>query len=268
MASPCPDIETYPENNVQGGAFDDALFDGALVVTDTDFTSVEDCRVFASYFYETSDVSATIPEFSLLSSDLDVIVDKIWQPEEEQGFTLMFQAVFDWLKSFGLNVDTSALQEYLPSSESVRLFTEISAGLILLLALIFSIRGLYRAGVFKFSRKVRTEQDGLQPESEGVPSVVSVDGLPLRDQLAVLLKRSISLLRKYRVIPVSSSYTNHELIDYLDVSKSPLAKLLVRQVGIAEPVIYGAKSVTQEALVESLKICEDIDENIGSRRHE
>ena len=133
MASPCPDITITPESSVQG-----SLFDEALVTTDTDFTSREDCDMFASYFYETPDVNTNISESPLLFSNLDVIVDSVWKPEEEQGFALMFQAVFNWLKSFGLNVDTSALQEYLPSGESVRLFTEISAGLLLLLALVYT----------------------------------------------------------------------------------------------------------------------------------
>ena len=259
MALPCPDLENYPENTAQG-----SFFEEALVTTDTDFTSREDCDVLASYFYETSDVNTNISEFPMLFSDLDVIVDKIWKPEEEQGLTLLFQAVFDWLKSFGLNVDTSALQEYLPSIESVRLFTEISAGLILLLVFIFTIRGLYRAGVFKFSRKSQYEQDGVEQEDDSVPSFEPVDGLPLREQLGALLQRSILLLQKYNVVPVSACYTNHELVKYLGASKSALAKLLNRQVNLTEPVIYGVKPVTQEALFESQKICEDI----GSSDHE
>lgn len=259
MATPCPDITITPESSVQG-----SLFDEALVTTDTDFTSREDCDMFASYFYETPDVNTNISESPLLFSNLDVIVDSVWKPEEEQGFALMFQAVFNWLKSFGLNVDTSALQEYLPSGESVRLFTEISAGLLLLLALVFTLRGLYRAGFFKFSRISQSEQDEFKPEDDSVLPFEPVDGLPLREQLAALLQRSISSLRRYNIVPVSASYTNHELVDHLDASNSAVAKILVRQVNLTEPVIYGARSVTREVLSESQQICEDI----GRASHE
>lgn len=238
-----------------------SLFDEALVTTDTDFTSREDCDMFASFYYQTPAGNADISESPLLFSNLDVIVDSVWKPEEEQGIALMFQAVFNWLKSFGLNVDTSALQEYLPSGESVRLFTEISAGLLLLLVLVFTLRGLYRAGFFKFSRISRSEQDEFKPEDD---SVLPFDGLPLREQLAALLQRSISSLRRYNIVPVSASYTNHELVDHLDASNSAVAKILVRQVNLTEPVIYGARSVTPEVLSESQQICEDI----GRASHE
>ncbi len=259
MASPCPGIEIHPDTAVQGG-----LFDEALIATDTDFASNEDCDMIASYFFEASDANTNISESPLLSSNLDVIVDSIWKPDQEQGLALMFKAAFNWLKSFGFNVDTSALQEYLPSNESIRLFTELSTGLILLLALVFIIRGLYRTGFFKFSQKPQSEDDGFKPENGNALSFEPVDGLPLREQLGALLQRSISLLRKHKAVPVSHSYTNHELIKYLDTSKSALATLLFRQVNITEPVIYGTQSVTQEVVSESQQIYEDI----GSISHE
>ncbi|MDX2507768.1 MAG: hypothetical protein QNL62_25285 [Gammaproteobacteria bacterium] len=259
MASPCPDIESHSERSVQGG-----LLDEAFVITDTDFTSQEDCDAFASYLYQTSGVNTDISESPLLLSDLDVIVDGIWKPEEEKGLTLMFQAVLNWLKSFGLDINVPAIQEYFPSGESIRLFAEISAGLILLLVFVFTIRGLYRTGLFKFSRKPLLDSDGFKLENDSVFSFESVDGLPLREQLAALLQRSISVLRKHSAVPVSASCTNHELMDHLLASKSALARLFVRQVKLTEPVIYGTRSVTLEALSESQKICEDI----GSISHD
>jgi hypothetical protein len=151
-----------------------------------------------------------------------------------------------------------ALQEYLPSGESIRLFTEISVGLLLLLILFFTLRGLYRMGIFKFSQKFKSQQSEFKPENDKFLSFESVDGLPLREQLAIFLKRSIFLLQNYNIVPVSASYTNHELVKYLAASQSAVAKLLVRQVKLTEPVIYGTKKVTQEVLSESQNIYEDI----------
>ena len=251
MALPCPDIIVGPEHSFQG-----QLFDEALIVTDADFSSHEDCEVLASYFYQAADTN--ISELPLVFSDLDVIVDAIWKPEEAEGASLMFQAIMNWLKSFGLDVDTQALQGYLPSAESIRLFTELTAGLLLLLVFIFAIRGLYGAGLFKFPRIFKFKQDKPQSGNDNFLPPQSLDGLPLRQQLAALLQCSILILRNYNVVPVSACYTNHELINYIEASKSPAAKLLVRQVNLTEPVIYGTRTATQEVLSESHQICDDI----------
>lgn len=254
MVSPCPDIEIQPEVATHG-----RLFDEVLIATDTDFTSNEDCETIASYFHEVSEVNENISDFPLMLSNLDVIVDNIWKPEDEQGLALMFQAIFNWLKSFGFNIDTTALQEHLPSFEAVRLFTELSAGLILLLVLVFTVRAIYRVGFFSIPRKSQPEHGEFTSDNGSSLPHEPVDGLTLREQIGALLQRSISLLRKHKMVPVSSSYTNHELVDHLDASKSPLAKLFVRQVSISEPVIYGTQSVSQELVKESQQICDDID---------
>lgn len=253
MALPCPDIIIGSENSAQG-----QLFNEALIVTDTDFTSHEDCDVFASYFYQVTDANTNISEFPLLFSNLDAIVDTIWKPEEVQGLNLMFQAIINWLKSIGLDVDTNVWGQYLPSGESIRLFAELSVSLILLLVFIFAIRGFYSAGLFKFPQIFKFKQDELQSKNGNFLPPASIDELPLRQQLAVLLQRSILILKKYHVIPVSTCYTNHELINYIDVSKSQAASLLGRQVKLTEPVIYGNRPATQEVLFESQQICDDI----------
>jgi len=254
MSTPCPNV-IGPESIRQG-----QFFDQTLVVTDSDFTSQEDCNAFASYFYDTPNTATS--EKPWVFSELDAIVDQIWQPEKDQNASLIFQAILDWLKSFGLDFDENDLgyvfREYLPSGESIRLFAELSASFILLLILIFSIRALYLSGVLKLPRLFKFKTDKKNSDNETLLSDESFDDLPFSEHLAMLLRRSIMVLRKYNIIPVSSCYTNHELINHIDKNESPAAKLLARQVDLAEPVIYGNKVATPDVILESQKIADDI----------
>ncbi|VAW52396.1 hypothetical protein MNBD_GAMMA06-776 [hydrothermal vent metagenome] len=253
MALVCPDIVVDPEYVEQSQSFNDSL-----IATDSDFTSHEDCDMFASYFYDTTDLKTNLSDSPLVLSNLDVIVDEIWKPEEEQGLNLLFDAMIDWFKSFGINVDVSALQQYLPSIDSVRLFTELSVSLLLLLAVVFFVRGLSGSRGYTFPRLFRFKSANLKVESNSVLSFEPIEQLSFREQLGILLQRSVMVLQKSKAIPVSVCYTNHELIDCMDMNKNPAAKLLYRQVKLAEPAIYGARPVTQEVLAESQKIYYDI----------
>jgi len=253
MVSPCPDIRRGSENSVQNQSFDDAL-----IVTDADFSSVEDCDAFSSYFFGHADVAKDISEVSVVFSQLDDIVSKLWMPEKEQGLSPVFQAILNWLEKMGMDVDTRALQEFLPSTESMRLFLELSASLILLLAVAFVIRGLFSAGYLKFPKMFKDQVTRLATDDELPVPIESVDGMTLRDQLGVLLQRSINMLRQYKIIPVSTCYTNNELIRHMGVNNSNAAQLLMKQVSLVEPIIYGTQIATAEALVESQKIYHDI----------
>ena len=256
MALPCPDIAIGGAGSALSRSFNDAL-----VVTDADFSSREDCQALAGFFQGkplNGQAGNALSGSGLDYSKLDALVEQVWQPEVHSDVSLFYRVILDWLKAFGLDVDSDAIkgfiQTYLPSAGSLMLFAKLAAGLLVVVLVIFLLRNYYRRGGFSLRRR-RANGNLAQPAQAGaILTPVSIIKLPLREQAAALLRYSIELLRRQQQIPLSACYTNHELLAYLADDDCQRAALLSRQIRLTEPVIYGDRPVTEAELAQAWQI--------------
>jgi len=239
-ASPCPGLVS---------SYDVEIFEHALVVTDTDFASIEDCEQLGGFYFHPSRFS----NYSLDYSRLGAIVDEIWQPVNEEAPFLLMEAILSWMKGLGLEQHAESFRdfvnEYMPADESVRLFFTIVIWLIVIGTVILVLHEFYRAGMLKLPGLQGMQSDGARAEIKPVWQWEAILALPLREQISVLLQYSIEHLVDENLVPASSSFTNRELISYLEKSDSHKAGLLREQIDLTEPVVYGDERVSEEQLV-------------------
>ncbi len=247
--SPCPGLVS---------SYDVEKFEQVLVVTDTDFASVEDCELLGSYYFHPSRFS----DYSLNYDQLGAIVDEIWQPVNEETPFLLIEAVLSWMKGLGLEQHAEALRdfvnEYMPAEESVRLFFTIIIWLIVCGTVILVVHEFYRAGMLKLPRLRARQGDDEKAEHKAAWQWEAMLALPLREQISALLQYSIHHLAKENLVPASSSFTNRELVAYLEKSDSHKADLLRKQIDLTEPVVYGDENVSEQQLVTCRSISRDL----------
>ena len=238
--SPCPGLVS---------SYDIETFEHALVVTDKDFTSIEDCEQLGGFYFNPS----RSKNYSLNYSRLGVIVDEIWQPVNEEAPFLLMEAILSWMKGLGLEEHAESvrdfLNEYMPANESVQLFFTIVIWLIVIATLILVLHEFYRAGMLRLPRFESRRDEGEKTEKKPVWQWEAILALPLREQISALLQYSIECLVARKLVPSSNSFTNRELISYLERSDSHKASLLREQIDMTEPVVYGDEHVTEEQVI-------------------
>lgn len=239
-ASPCPGLVS---------SYDVEKFEHALVVTDSDFASIEDCEQLGRFYFQPSRFSSYSLDYSRLGS----IVDEIWQPVNEETPFLLMEAFLSWMKGLGFDEHAELfknfVEEYMPAEESVQLFFTVIIWLIVCGTIILVVHEFYRAGMLKLPRFQGQQGDGTGAEIKPVWQWETILALPLREQISALLKYSIDHLVNENLVPASSSFTNRELISYLEKSDSLRAGLLREQIDITEPVVYGDEQVSEQQLV-------------------
>lgn len=236
QTSPCPGLVS---------SHDAEQFEQVLVVTDTDFASVEDCAQLGAFYFS----PLRSMRYSLDHSRLDSIVDDIWQPVDEETPYLLLDAVLSWLKGLGLDEHADALRElidrYRPADDSVQLFFTMIIWLIVIAVLLLVLHEFYRAGLLGLPRRRRKAQAQLKPALRPGLSWDSIQTLSLRAQIGALLQYSIEQLAANKLIPSASSYTNHELLACLAKTDAAKAALLHQQIELTEPVLYGDEPATE-----------------------
>ena len=241
QASPCPGL-------VSSYAIE--KFELALVVTDTDFASIEDCEQLGNFYFNQSGISNNALDYSQLA----VIIDKIWQPVNEEAPFLLMDAILSWMKGLGLEQHAESLKdfvnEYMPAEESVQLFFTIVIWLIVCGTVFLVVNEFYRAGMLKFPRfRGQPGNDDANQEVKPVRQWQDILALPLREQISALLQFSIQHLVNENLVPASSSFTNRELISCLEKSDAHKAGLLREQIELTEPVVYGDEHVSEQQLI-------------------
>lgn len=237
LSSPCPGLVS---------SHDVDKFESALVVTDNDFASVEDCEQLGGFFLD----SSMNNNYTLDHAAVAAIVDSIWQPRNEEAPFLLVEAILSWVKGLGLEQHAESLNdfisEYMPAEESIRLFFTIIIWLIVIATCVLILHEFYRAGMLKLPSLQRTQANGEKLKIRPLLSWEGVLILPLREQISALLRYSIEHLEGMNLIPSSSSYTNWELITYLEKSDIKKASLLRAQIDLTEPVVYGDEPVLED----------------------
>ena len=238
--SPCPGLVS---------SYDVETFEDLLVVTDTDFASIEDCEQLGGFYFSRS----RFPNYSLNYSRLAAIVDEIWQPVNEEAPFLLMEAILSWMKRLGFEEHAesvrSFINEYMPADESIQLFFTVVIWFIVIGTLVLVLHEFYRAGMLKFPRLRRHQDGGEMNESKHAWQWEAILALPLREQISALLQYSIEHLVAKDKLPSSNSYTNRELIRFLERSDLDKASLLREQINITEPVVYGDEHVTEEQVI-------------------
>lgn len=238
--SPCPGLVS---------SYDVEKFEHVLVVTDTDFASIEDCEQLGRFYFHQPRFS----NYSLDYSRLDVIIDEIWQPVNEEAPFLLMEAILSWMKRLGLEQHAESfrdfINEYMPADESVQLFFTIVIWLIVCGTVILVVHEFYRAGMLKLPRLQGRQGDGESTEIKPVWQWEAILALPLREQISALLQYSIEHLVNENLVPASTSFTNRELISCLEKSDAHKAGLLREQIDLTEPVVYGDERVSEQQLV-------------------
>lgn len=238
--SPCPGLVS---------SYNDETFERLLVVTDADFASVEDCEQLGAFYFN----RPLSPNYSLNYSRLDAIVDEIWQPVNEEAPFLLMEAILSWLKRHGFEEYAKSVRdfmnEYMPEDESVRLFFTVIIWFIVVGTVILVVYEFYRAGMLRLPRLRSGPDDVETTGSQPALQWEAILALPLREQIGALLQYSIEQLVARRLLPSSRSYTNRELVSYLELSDMQKAGLLREQIDITEPVVYGDEHVTEEQVI-------------------
>jgi hypothetical protein len=241
QTSPCPGlVSSYAAEK----------FEHALVVTDTDFASIEDCEQLGGFYFSRPGFSNNALDYSRL----DVIIDEIWQPVNEEAPFLLMEAIVSWMKGLGLEQHAESLKdfvnEYIPAQESVQLFFTIVIWLIVCGTVFLVVNEFYRAGMLKFPRfRGRPGNDNACTEPKPAWQWQDILALPLREQISALLQFSIQHLVYENLVPASSSFTNRELISYLEKSDPHKAGLLREQIELTEPVVYGDERASEQQLI-------------------
>ena len=236
-ASPCPGL-------VSSYAIE--KFEHALVVTDTDFSSIEDCEQLGRFYFH----QPRFLNYSLDYSRLDVIIDEIWQPVNEEAPFLLIEAILSWMKGLGLEQQAESLRdfvnEHMPAQESVQLVFTVVIWLIVFATVFLVVHEFYRAGMLKLPRFQGLQGDGASTETRPAWQWQAILALPLRKQISALLQYSIEHLVNENLVPASTSFTNRELITYLEKSDAQKASLLRELIDLTEPVVYGDEVVTEQ----------------------
>ena len=240
--SPCPGLVS---------SYDVEQFERALVVTDTDFASIEDCEQLGSFYFHPKRFDGYSPDYSRLGT----IVDEIWHPVNEEAPFLLMEALLSWMKGLGLEQHAETvrdfLNEYMPAEESIQLFFTIVIWLVVCGTVILVVREFYRAGMLKLPRFQHLQGERTVAEAGFKPAWQweAILAMPLREQISALLRYSIEHLVHQNLLPASSSFTNRELIVYLEKSDSHKASMLREQIDLTEPVVYGDERVSEQQLV-------------------
>lgn len=250
-ASPCPGlVSSYEVEN----------FERALVVTDAEFTSIEDCEQLGKFFFGPPAAS----RYSLDYTRLGAIVDRIWQPVDEEASSLLFEAVLSWLKGLGFEEHAESLrnfiEENMPADESVQLFFTVVIWLIVIATLLLIVHEFYRAGMLRLPR--RKHAAGGTPQSERKPGREwqEILALPMREQIGALLQYSLERLAEARLVSASRSFTNHELVAQLETADAARAGVLRAQIDLTEPVIYGDDPATEERVTACRRKAEELSD--------
>jgi len=253
QASPCPGLVS---------SYDVEKFERALVVTDTDFASIEDCELLGSFYFHPS----RLPDYSLNYDQLGAIVDAIWQPVNEESPFLLMQAILSWMKALGFDQHAESFRdfvdEYMPAKESVQLFFTILIWLIACGTVILVVHEFYRAGMLKLPRFHALQDEDASARVKPAWQWEAIMALPLRAQISALLQYSIEHLVNANLVPASSSFTNRELITYLEKSDSDKAGLLREQIDLTEPVVYGDEGVSEQQLDACRRLTRILHENV------
>jgi hypothetical protein len=241
QTSPCPGLVS---------SYADEKFEHALVVTDTDFASIEDCEQLGSFYFSRPGFSNNALDYSRLA----VIIDEIWQPANEEAPFLLIEAILSWMKGLGFEQHAESLRdfanEYMPARESVQLFFTIVIWLIVAGTIFIVVHEFYRAGMLKLPRfRGRPGDENASTEPKPVRQWQDIPALPLREQISALLQFSIQHLVNENLVPASSSFTNRELVSYLEKSDAHKAGLLREQIELTEPVVYGDERVSEQQLI-------------------
>jgi len=238
--SPCPGLVS---------SYDVEKFERALVVTDLDFASTEDCEQLGSFYFHPYRFRGYSPDYTRLGT----IVDEIWHPVNEETPFLLMEALLSWMKGLGLEQHAESfrdfINEFMPAEESVQLFFTIVIWLIVCGTVILVVHEFYRAGMLRLPEFQRLQGErtaaGIRPARQWE----AILAMPLREQISALLQYSIEHLVHENLLPASCSFTNRELIAYLEKSDSHKASLLREQIDLTEPVVYGDKRVLEQQLV-------------------
>ena len=241
QTSPCPGLVS---------SYGVEKFEHALVVSDTDFASIEDCEQLGSFYFSQPGFSNNALDYSRLA----VIIDEIWQPANEEAPFLLIEAILSWMKGLGFEQHAESLKdfanEYMPARESVQLFFTIVIWLIVAGTIFLVVHEFYRAGMLKLPRfHGRPSDENASTESKQVWQWQDILALPLREQISALLQFSIQHLVNENLVPASSSFTNRELVSYLEKSDTRKAGLLREQIELTEPVVYGDERVSEQQLI-------------------
>ncbi len=238
--SPCPGLVS---------SYDVEKFERALVVTDKDFTSIEDCEQLGRFYFHPHRSGGYSPDYARLGA----IVDEIRQPGDEQAPFLLMEAILSWMKGLGLEKYAESLRgfvnEYMPAEESVQLFFTIVIWLVVCGTVILVVHEFYRAGMLKLPRFQRQQGERTVAGIKPARQLEAILAMPLREQISALLQYSIEHLVHENLLPASNSLTNRELIVYLEKSGAHKAGLLREQIDLTEPVVYGDKRVSEQQLV-------------------
>jgi hypothetical protein len=251
-SSPCPGLVS---------SYDVEKFERALVVTDTDFASIEDCELLGSFYFHPS----RLPDYSLNYNQLGAIVDAIWRPVNEESPFLLMEAVLSWMKALGFDQHAESFRDfvntYMPAEESVQLFFTILIWLIVCGTVILVVHEFYRAGMLKLPRFHALQDEDAVTEIKPAWQWEAILALPLREQISALLQYSIEHLVNANLVPASNSFTNRELVKYLEKSASDKAGLLREQIDLTEPVVYGDEGVSEQQLVACRRLTRILHEN-------
>ena len=236
-ASPCPGLVS---------SYDVEKFESALIITDTEFASIEDCEQLGRFYFHSKPSSS----YTINLASIGAIVDEIWQPFNEEAPFVLMEALLSWLKGLGLESHAESLRdfidEYMPASESVQIFFTVVIWLIVIATIGLIVHEFYRAGMLKLPR---WRKHALMHETAAQAPVrqwQDILAMPLREQLAALLQFSIEQLVSAKLLPASRSYTNRELLAQLETADVGRANMLREQIDLTEPVIYGDEPVTEE----------------------
>lgn len=238
--SPCPGlVSSYHVDQ----------FEQLLVVTDTDFSSIEDCEQLGQFFFEQPRYRHSPLDFSGLAA----IVDDTWQPVNEEAPFLLMDAILSWMRELGFERHAESLKnfitEYMPAEASVRFFFTLVIWLILLSVVLLVVYELYRAGLLKRPYRPQKNKHQQLQEDKTTLSWETIMDLPLRRQITALLNFSIEQLVNMNRIPSSRSLTNHELVSCLEKSNDRTASWLREQIEQTEPSVYGDVPVSEQRLV-------------------
>ena len=247
--SPCPGLVS---------SYEVEEFERALVVTDADFASIEDCEQLGRFFFNPSSAS----RYTLNYNRLGAIVDEIWQPLNEEAPYLLLEAILSWLKGLGFEQHADSLRnffdEYLPASESVQLFFTAIIWLIVIATVVLIAYEFYRAGLLRPPRSRRRADRHQTAEQKPARQWRDILALPLREQMGALLQYSIERLAEARLVSASQACTNRELVAQLETADANRARVLREQIDLAEPVIYGDSPVTEERLMACRRKAEEL----------
>ena len=235
-------------------------FEQLLVVTDSDFSSIEDCEQLGRFFFGESRQRS----YSLDYSGLAAIVSDTWQPVNEEAPFLFLDAMLSWMRGLGFEQHAEAfknlINEYLPAEESVHLFFTLVIWVILIAVVLLVLYELHRAGLLKLPHRQQLRKDVSARANNAALSWDAIAAMPLRQQIGALLQFSIERLATNRLIPASRSLTNHELLSCLKESDTCKASLLREQIEQTEPVVYGDVPVTEQRLSRCRAIAQMVDD--------